>query len=478
MNLALFGPSGAGKGTHATNLCQRYRLRHASTGDLFRHNLQTHTALGILARKYMTEGELVPDDLVDAMIEAWGYTLAPEQGMLFDGFPRTIDQVHFLERLLAQLDRKLDAVVYLKIADKEIVRRLAGRVICSNCQKPYHAAFQPPRRRGVCDRCGGVLHPRSDDSVEMVEQRLRVFHRTTGPVLEHYRAAGKLVVLSGAGSIADVDARLVAALDAVCADTIAFATHADTDAIAAAARAGQRPEQVTRATLDLVLLGGPGCGKGTQAERLSKELHLPHIATGDLFRENLRLATDLGRLAKTFMNRGELVPDDVTDAMVAERLAQPDAHDGCILDGYPRTLHQAEALQEMMAPLQRRLTGVLSINVPDEAIVGRLAGRLICRKCQTPFHVQFKPPVFPGRCDQCDGELYQRADDNPGTVRARLVTFHAQTEPLIEYYQRAGLIEEIDGEGSVAQISARCLAGVRVFAAKPATAALATVGAH
>ncbi|HEX9924017.1 MAG TPA: adenylate kinase [Anaerolineae bacterium] len=217
------------------------------------------------------------------------------------------------------------------------------------------------------------------------------------------------------------------------------------------------PAQTTRPSLDLVLLGGPGSGKGTQAEQLTKHLNLPHIATGDLFRENLKQETDLGKLAKAYMNRGELVPDDVTESMVQERLSRPDTADGFILDGFPRTLPQAEALTEMLTEMQRRLAGVLYINVSDDEIVRRLSGRLICRNCQTPYHLEFKPPAQPGMCDVCGGELYQRDDDNPETVRARLKTFHGQTAPLVDYYQAAGLLIEIDGEGDVAGVTERTM---------------------
>ena len=214
-----------------------------------------------------------------------------------------------------------------------------------------------------------------------------------------------------------------------------------------------------------ILVGGPGSGKGTQAEQICKQLNLPHIATGDLFRDNLKRQTDLGKLAKTYMDRGELVPDDVTDAMVQERLGRPDTAAGFVLDGFPRTMHQAEALTEMIAHLGRRLAGVIYINVSDEEIVNRLSGRLICRNCQSPYHTQFKPPAKPGICDLCGGPLYQRDDDNPQTVRARLKTFHGQTGPLIEYYQKAGLVAEIAGEGNVAQVTARTLAAAKKLAA-------------
>ena len=224
--------------------------------------------------------------------------------------------------------------------------------------------------------------------------------------------------------------------------------------------------------LDLVLLGGPGSGKGTQAERLGAQLQLPHIATGDLFREHLRLQTALGMLAKAHMERGELVPDEVTDAMVEHRLAQPDAREGFVLDGFPRTLPQAQALNEIMSAQQRRLAGVLYIRVSDAAIIGRLSGRFICRQCQSPYHTNFKPPQRPGFCDRCGGELCQRTDDNPETVRARLVTFHRQTEPLIAFYRAAGLLHEIDGEAAPPLVTAQCLDTIGWIAKKPELAAL------
>ena len=463
MNLVLLGPSGVGKGTQAAALVARYGLRHVSTGDLLRQNLAACNALGLLARKYLEAGELVPDEVVDAMIEERVGAVGAAPGMLFDGFPRTVHQTVFLDGLLAQLKSRLDAVVYLQLADEVIIARLAGRRICRQCQTPYHVDAKPPARAGACDVCGGPLYQRPDDTPELVRARLRVFHRHAGPVLGRYAAAGQLLILPAEGTIAEVAARLTAALADVAHGTARFADRAAAAALAAPAVAPV-PERLARPSLDLVLLGGPGSGKGTQAEQLCARLRLPHLATGDLFRENLRQATPLGQLAKTYMDRGELVPDDVTEAMVEERLGRADTQPGFVLDGFPRTLPQAEALTEMLAKLHRRLAGVIGINVSDEAIVGRLSGRLICRRCQAPYHRQFKPPRRPGVCDLCGGELYQRDDDNPATVRARLKTYHDQTEPLIGYYQEAGLLRPIDGEGEVAAVTARTLAVARELA--------------
>jgi adenylate kinase len=208
-------------------------------------------------------------------------------------------------------------------------------------------------------------------------------------------------------------------------------------------------DEASEGEMNLVLLGPPGAGKGTQADLLHKALQLPHVASGDLFRENLRNETELGLLAKLYMDRGDLVPDDVTIAMVRERLQQPDSDQGVILDGFPRTITQAEGLDKMLQSLGRKLDVVLYIAVPDEELIRRLSGRWICSQCQTPYHMLSNPPSEEGICDDCGGTLYQRDDDKPETVRARLKVFHEQTSPLIEYYRDAGLLVEVDGSGDI-----------------------------
>jgi adenylate kinase len=203
----------------------------------------------------------------------------------------------------------------------------------------------------------------------------------------------------------------------------------------------------------LILLGPPGSGKGTQAERLCKILNLPHVASGDLFRDHLKRESELGKLAQSYMDLGQLVPDDVTIAMVKERLSRSDCREGTILDGFPRTLAQAEALDSILQEIKEQLTGVLFIAVPDDVLIDRLSGRRICRNCQTPYHVHFSPPRQAQTCDHCGGELYQRDDDQPETIKARVDVYHKQTAPLIKYYKTAGLLHEVDGRLGIDQVT-------------------------
>lgn len=459
MNLAIIGASGAGKGTQAAFLAEHFRLTCVSTGDLLRDHLRHHTPLGLLIRQHLDRGALVPDEIVDGMIRDWCDRLAPEQGVLFDGFPRTGYQARFIDALLAAQNRVLDAVIYLHLSDEEIALRLAGRLVCDHCRLPYHQRARPPKIDGVCDACGAVLHRRPDDAPGVLQQRLRGFHRTSHAVLNHYAAAGRLAIVSGAGTIEQVEDRLHDALGAIRGRTFRFATA---DQVA---RFSRHPEpriaRPDRATSDWVLLGGPGSGKGTQGEMLAREFGLTHLATGDLFRENLRHATRLGLLAQSYMDAGELVPDDVTEAMVEERLGRTDVQHGFILDGFPRTLPQAHALTEMLNRLHRHLTGVLHLAVPDATILARLAGRLTCRHCSAAYHTQFRPPKKAGVCDACGHPLYQRPDDNPSTIAARIAAFHDQTAPLIAFYRESGLLRDVDGAGSPAAVQAQCLAPIR-----------------
>jgi len=199
------------------------------------------------------------------------------------------------------------------------------------------------------------------------------------------------------------------------------------------------------AQFNLILLGPPGAGKGTQASRIAAEYAIPHVSTGDILRGAVKNQTPMGLEAKRYMDAGDLVPDEVVIGIVKDRLQEPDTANGFLMDGFPRTIPQAEALNAALDSLDRSVTKTLVILVDEEDLVRRLSGRRICRACQTPFHVMFNQPKEEGVCDVCGGELYQRDDDNEVTVRNRLATYRKQTEPLIAYYDRAGLVARIDG---------------------------------
>jgi adenylate kinase len=205
----------------------------------------------------------------------------------------------------------------------------------------------------------------------------------------------------------------------------------------------------------IIFLGAPGAGKGTQAVNLARKLNLIHIASGDLFRQALEKGTELGIKAKSYMEKGELVPAQITIGMVLEHLSAPGGERGAILDGFPRNLEQAEALDKALAQQDKTIDKVVYIKVSKEELLKRLSGRWICRQCQTPYHVTDSPPRVWGKCDRCGGELYQRPDDTEESVKKRLEVYSVETTPLIDYYARVGKLVEIDGEGSVAEVGRR-----------------------
>ena len=210
----------------------------------------------------------------------------------------------------------------------------------------------------------------------------------------------------------------------------------------------------------IILLGAPGAGKGTQAANIARKLNLTHIASGDLFRQALEQGTKLGMQAESYMEKGELVPDGITTQMVLERLSAPDSEAGVILDGFPRNLEQAEALDEALAGQNKAIDKVVSIKVPAEELLRRLSGRWVCRHCQAVYNIIESPPKVRGKCDKCGGELYQRPDDTAETAKKRLEVYFVQTAPLIDYYRQRGKLLEIDGEGSVDEVTQRIVAAL------------------
>ena len=213
----------------------------------------------------------------------------------------------------------------------------------------------------------------------------------------------------------------------------------------------------------VVLVGPPGAGKGTQAQFIASHLAIPTISTGEIFRSNVSTGTELGRLAKTYMDRGDLVPDEVTIAMVASRLQEDDAQAGYLLDGFPRNVPQAETLKKMLLEWDARLSVVLELVVDEDEVVRRLSGRRTCRRCERVWHVLYDPPARIGICDDCGGELFQRDDDSEDTIRHRLEVYAEQTSPLISFYADEGILIGIDATGPVEEVTSRAMAALRPF---------------
>jgi adenylate kinase len=210
----------------------------------------------------------------------------------------------------------------------------------------------------------------------------------------------------------------------------------------------------------IIFLGAPGSGKGTQAAYVAQKLNLVHIASGDLLRQEVEQGTELGRQTKPYMEKGVLVPDPISIRIVLERMSTPDCKAGVILDGFPRNLKQAEALDKALARQPKAVDKVVYIKVSEEGLIKRLSGRWVCRNCQTPYNIITSPPKVWGRCDKCGGELYQRPDDTMEAIQKRLEVYFTETTPLIDYYTRAGKLVEIDGEGGAEEVGERIVAAL------------------
>ncbi|MEI7732698.1 MAG: adenylate kinase [Verrucomicrobiota bacterium] len=426
MNISLVGPTCAGKTTCAEVLRDTFRLKHLSTGKLLREHRDQQTALGILTRRYVEQGLLVPDEFINAMIEETVRQLPADQGLLLDGFPSTLFQARYVDELFQTMGRKLDAVFFMQASANAVFERAAKR----------------PNR--------------PDDHPDILRRRLEIFRRNTAPTLDYFRQDHRLQWVDASGSVNQVVGTLNGFFDQVAQGRfVPVLTDAQNRELDQLLSPPVR-EQVSRRqpSLDILLMGAPGSGKGTHAAFLSEKLGIPHIATGNLFRENTKENTILGRIARGFIERGQLVPDDVTEAMVRERLRADDSSEGFILDGYPRTLVQAQALDEIMAEMGRKLDTVLFLQVPEDSIIGRISGRRVCTTCQTPYHVEFNPPKQPGICDRDGSPLYQREDDKPETIRTRMQVYRRMTTPVVDYYRQAGLLMDVPAAGDVAQVDA------------------------
>eukprot|EP01084_Bolivina_argentea_P249630 417982_1 len=333
--IILIGPPGAGKGTHAPKLVDTYGVPHLSTGDMLRAAVSAGTELGKKAKGLMDAGKLVSDDLVNAIVAEALSSDKCKTGFILDGYPRTVPQAQFLDESLAKSGRKITNVVQLIVPDEELKVRILGRLIHKPSGRSYHIKFRPPKVEMKDDITGEPLIKRGDDNEESLTKRLDAFRQQTQPVVEYYTKKNKQCVYP---------------LDANC-----------------------KPDQVwakINACFNqpkcVILMGPPGAGKGTQAPRLVNMLGIPHLSTGDMLRAAVAAGTELGKKAKGLMDAGQLVSDDLVNAIVAEALSSGKCKNGFILDGYPRTVPQAQFLDGALGKGGRKINYLIQLVVPNE----------------------------------------------------------------------------------------------------------------
>jgi len=425
--LALVGPTGSGKSTLAKELASEHGFNVVAPGEMLREHIENRSALGLMARQHIEMNALVPDEIVNAMIEEFLSHNKAEGLILFEGFPRTQEQAVFLDSLLGEQGKALRMAIYLDISNDLATQRALNRSVS--------------------------IH--QHDDVRRVQHRHQRFHRKADRLLEYLGDSRRLTSMNVSGPLDEAQANLSSLLEQIQNGTIEPAGEPLIDHLRRRAKIHQPHAEPVGATKDFVLLGGPGSGKGTQAQFLTETYSIPHISTGDLFRRNIKDETQMGKLASKYIGGGDLVPDDITESMVLERLKREDTKEGFLLDGYPRSLAQAEALEEILIDLKRELSAAIYLRVSDEEIVARLSGRLICKNCGAIYHTKFKAPKKEHICDNCGSELYQRPDDKPDAIRNRLRTFHRLNKPLLAHYAQAGLLRVVEGEGTMEQVNAR-----------------------
>jgi adenylate kinase len=389
MGVVLLGPPGAGKGTQAARIAAHLEIPHIATGDMLRANLAEGTPLGRVAKRYMQGGELVPDDIVFEIVAERLAQPDCHRGFVLDGFPRSVAQARALSRHLEELGSPLDAALSLEVDEEKLVHRLSARA-------------------------------RADDDEQTVRSRLRVFAKTNGPLVAYYEERDLLATVDADGEIDEITQHIVAMLEEVARHPLRRRLRA--------------PAQAAEArSMRMALLGPPGAGKGTQGARLATHFGIPHIATGDIFRANMTKSTPLGRMAQEYVDSGELVPDDIVFEIVAERLAEPDCRAGFALDGFPRSLSQAEVLDRRLNERGTPLDVALYLDVPEEELVRRAASRA-------------------------------RPDDDEEILRARLRVFNSTTRPLVDHYDDRDLLVCVDGTGEIEHVTNNILVGLVNFA--------------
>merc|ERR1719491_1003663 len=390
---------------------------------MLRAAVSAGTELGKQAKGLMDAGKLVSDDLVNNIVMEALNGEACNNGFILDGYPRTVVQAQFLDKSLAAKGRSISKVVQLKVPNEQLKERILGRLIHKASGRSYHVKFNPPKQDMKDDVTGEALIRRGDDNAESLTKRLEAFDSQTAPVVEHYAAQKCVSAIDAVGSPSSVWSLV----------QILFAD----------------------ATYQIILIGPPGAGKGTQAPRLVAMLGVPHLSTGDMLRAAVAAGTELGKQAKGLMNAGKLVSDDLVNGIVMEALNGEACAKGFILDGYPRTVPQAQFLDKALKENGRRISHVVQLTVPVEELKVRILGRLIHKASGRSYHIKFSPPKEEMKDDVTGEALIRRGDDNAESLEKRLEAFAAQTAPVVEHYVKTNkeCVFEIDGNCKPAEVS-------------------------
>jgi adenylate kinase len=373
LNIALFGPPGAGKGTQSKLLLEKYNLTYIATGDMLRDEIAEGSELGKLAKAVIDRGQLVSDEIIVQMIEKKIQTNPDSKGFLFDGFPRTVVQAYILEGLLLKMNSSLSTVLSLEVDEEELVRRLVER---------------------------GKTSGRSDDTSEVIQLRLQEYREKTAPVAEYYRDLGIFIPIPGLGPIEEIEQRLDEAIVASLKNT----------------------------WLNVVLAGPPGAGKGTQSAKLAEKFNLVHIATGDVLRKALAEGNELGLQAKPYMDRGEMVPDEIVIRLIEKQIMHNQHARGFLFDGFPINIVQAYILDGMLKKMGSSLACMINLQVPTLESINRLLER--------------------GRT-----EAARSYDANAEIIIKRLMEYEHQIKKVDDYYISQGKFVMIDGTGTIDEIN-------------------------
>lgn len=432
------GPPGAGKGTHSPKIEARVGIPQLSTGDMLRAAVAAGTPEGKEADGLMKAGQLVPDDLVVNIIKNRIKEADCKRGFLLDGFPRTLEQAQKLDALLAQANEKVSLVIDLSVADEVLAERICGRWIHKSSGRSYHVKFKPPvsLKEGMTpsadtmldDTTNEPLYQRADDTEEALKKRLKGYYEETVPVLTHYKGQGVVKTVDGAISI---------------------------DAIWNSVEEAIQPFVTARKIM--ILFGPPGAGKGTVAPKIVSACCIPQLSTGDMLRAAAAAGTQAGKEAAELMKTGALVSDDLVTNIIRDRIQEKDCKGGFILDGFPRTVAQAQKLDVLLASTSEKVSYVFALMVPDEVLTDRICGRWVHKASGRSYHVknvrpkslkEGEEPTAENMLDDDTGEpLMRREDDTEEALKKRLATYHEETVPILKHYESiVTKIEALDAD--------------------------------